>query len=85
LRVLKVQRPCVGCHKTDNPLAHPKAGQVNRFLGQTTGRKQFQHFARTHDIDRAHLSHHIGSNDGHDLAKSFFSSPRSSHNVSDAL
>eukprot|EP00003_Mantamonas_plastica_P027495 TRINITY_DN5909_c0_g2_i1.p2 TRINITY_DN5909_c0_g2~~TRINITY_DN5909_c0_g2_i1.p2 ORF type:complete len:103 (-),score=1.51 TRINITY_DN5909_c0_g2_i1:163-471(-) len=85
LRIFQVQGTRMRRNKTDNPLAHPKAGHVDGLFGQTTCRKKLKHLARPHDIDRAHLSHHISSNDGHDLAKTFLSSSRPSHDVSDAL
>ncbi len=85
LRIFKIKRSRMCCHITHNPLANPKTGHVDRRRGQTTGREKFQNLARPHHIDRTHLCHHIGGNDGHNLPKAFFCRPRTSHDVADAL
>ena len=64
--------------------AGPHGGQVDGFAVEAFGGKKLEHAVAAHHIERAHLRHHVGGDENHDLVETILRSDRLRHNLAEA-
>ena len=83
LRVFQCKRQRMGGDLTDQAFADTQARLVHGVLAQALRGEQFQHVARTPEINRANFRDHFQGDDANDLIQPFLGRRRRSHDLAD--
>ena len=71
LRVVQVKRRGLARHQADQALMRAQDGSVHRVAVEAFGGVEFQRIVDAQHIGRAHLGHHVGGDQHHDLVQPF--------------
>src|SRR5580704_4424323 len=71
LRVVEVERRSLAGDEADQALMRAQHGAVHGVAIKALGGVEFERIVDPQDVDRAHLRHHVGGDQHHDLVQTF--------------
>ena len=84
LGVRQIERRCFACDEADETLVRGQHGAMHRIAVETFGGVEFQGIVDAQHVGRAHLRHHVGGDQHHDLVEALLCADRLRHDFAES-